>query len=223
MNKKLIVNVYNNYNNSYSYNNNNTIYNKHCEIIVNTLINSIFKNLYYKVINNDTIDYTYNNAIIGSIKFIYSSNNVIVYIPYYISNDTIDFNISKTISSTISQVFGNHLNTKIIIQKINYPYIDSKIIAKYIILNTTIGNFLSIKKIIIQHINIYYNKLPANINGIKIIINGRLTTEKVIPRKTSKSFIIGSITNPIITNKIFHIDYAKVTHKNKLGQYTIKV
>ena len=59
------------------------------------------------------------------------------------------------------------------------------------------------------------SELPSYISGIKIELAGRLLTEPVVPRITTKATLFGSFSGPV--------DYAKYTTKNELGAFTIKV
>lgn len=58
--------------------------------------------------------------------------------------------------------------------------------------------------------------------GIKITVRGRLITERVIPRKTSKSVVIGTFSPKNIPKNLkVNIDRGLVHLKNKTGAFTI--
>lgn len=131
----------------------------------------------------------------------------------------------NNLSIVLQKIYSCKVN--IIINKVHYPYINADILCKYLAFNANRNNFIHIWKSIANNPALGRNNLNSFLVGIKIIINGRLITESVIPRKTSKSVVIGTLRprnifgssadNNIITN----IDKAKINFKNKIGAFTI--
>lgn len=152
---------------------------------------------------------TYNN----------NKNTVIIQIYFYTNINKKSFNKPFLIINKILEILYNK-KVNLIIIRINYPYINRDIFAKYLVYNSSRWTFINFKDHINKKIKFSNNnnKLPFFITGIKIQIHGRLITEYIIPRITKKSYIIGKFSQSDIK-----IDSSKYTFKNKLGSFTINV
>jgi len=64
-----------------------------------------------------------------------------------------------------------------------------------------------------------YSITKSFLAGIKIKIGGRLMTQRVIPRKSSRVFQRGAIA----TGKVTYVDWSRVNLKNKRGAHSITV
>ncbi len=64
-----------------------------------------------------------------------------------------------------------------------------------------------------------HKTVPAILTGIKVRVSGRLSRDRVIPKKTVSQRESGSF----IRNKNSFVDYAVYNSKNKRGAYSIKV
>lgn len=68
--------------------------------------------------------------------------------------------------------------------------------------------------------NSFKNKMrPIEVTGFKVRLAGRLTTQKVVPRKTVKTFSRGTFVN----NKVNFVNSASFTSKNKNGAHRITI
>lgn len=108
----------------------------------------------------------------------------------------------------------------LVLTRIHYPYLNSTIFSKYLAHNASSSTFLNFQEAILTYPSIHGTDLPAHVSGIKVEISGRLMTEPVIPRVTTKSTLIGSFNSNTPSSLI---DYTKYTTKNELGAFTIKV
>lgn len=134
-------------------------------------------------------------------------------------------NYVKNLIVILQKIYGCRVN--IICNRLHYPYINANILAQYLWKNANRKNFIHIWKTIIRK-PIFFDsrtRLSAFIVGIKIKIGGRLITQRVIPRKTSKSVVIGTFSPQIIkeyrdNNKV-SIDMHKLNLKNRIGAFTI--
>jgi hypothetical protein len=68
--------------------------------------------------------------------------------------------------------------------------------------------------------NSFNNKMrPIEVTGYKVRLAGRLTTQKVVPRKTVKTFSRGTF----VKNKVNFVNTASFTSKNKNGAHRITI
>jgi Mitochondrial ribosomal protein (VAR1) len=97
-----------------------------------------------------------------------------------------------------------------------------------IVVPATLPEAQILPEIISEHYNklsidgniVYIHKtVPTVLTGLKVRISGRLSTERVIPKKTILSKEIGGFKR----NKSNLVDYAVYTNKNKRGSYSVKV
>nr|WBU10756.1 ribosomal protein S3 [Malassezia cuniculi] len=205
------------------------------------------------IISKPSISHTNNNIYINIFYFINNSNSKIKdkNINYnnnnnnsFNSNDKEIFNNKIVNLSKILSVIYNK-SVKINITRINYPYLNSNILAKYLSINANTNTFQHFVESIITYPNlnptgynsIYDNDnftLPSFITDITIQLSGRLVTEKAIPRVTKKISRISSDQVSLGTKlkqfgynenseRNIFIDKSSFTSKNHLGSFTIKV
>lgn len=192
---------------------NTTSDNIHSDIIIRSYFNIIFK---YCLISN--INYK-NTQYKVQVQFYYYCNNI---------NKDIDpinnINNIKNLCIVLETIYGKKVN--IIINRIHYPYINAQIISQYISIKTETNTFINFKQSIINNLKLSINNLPSFIVGIKININGRIITERIIPRKTKKSLILGSFSiindNNLVNNQI-KICKGQTNIKNDIGVFTIQI
>lgn len=163
------------------------------------------------------------SLLYSSPTYSHSSTKVTVHIFYYsnIKNSNKEKSIKKFISTTTMSSLGNCLSAiykkevSLIMTRVNYPYLNSSIFAKYLAHNAPSNTFIHFQDSIITYPSRNASELPAYISGIKIELSGRLLTEPVVPRMTKKVSLFGSFSGVV--------DYAKYTTKNELGAFTIKI
>lgn len=190
------------------------------------------------------------NALTSKPNFTFTTNLVIVQVFYYIpmvstgnNTKTINNNTVNNLGETLSTIFEQPVELRLV--KLNYPYLDSYILAQYIALNTQDYTFLQIVRRIFGSIGVspiiptqpvksgsddkkYYilsSAIPLGaIIGIKVRVSGRLMTERSRPRQTMQTAQIGSFSSPHGGQEnLFLVDSASFTTKNKKGAFTIKV
>lgn len=135
-------------------------------------------------------------------------------------------NTVNNLGDLLSKLFDRQVELQFV--KLNYPYLNSTILAKYIRHNTNKYKFRRIKgslfrkRPIVKNVEsneAYSMNLPSHIVGMKIKISGRLKTERVRPRKTVSITKIGGFNG----QKDLLIEYGSHTSKNKHGAFTVKV
>lgn len=187
----------------------NRIININFDIITN-IINAYFQILIFKHNIQYIISKPYYN--ITNIKL-----NITLY--YYINTkNPINYKHFTKLSNILSKIINKEVNITII--RINYPYINCCIFAKYLSFNSNTNNYLKFQESIITNLDFIStdNILISYICGIKIIISGRIITERIIPRITNKVFNFGTFKG----NNLI-IDSYKHTITNKRGTFTIIV
>lgn len=178
-------------------------------------------------------DYFFSRVIVLASKptITMTSEERVLTIFYYREDNSLeDTNINNLIEM-LSGVLKRPVKLRFV--KLNYPYLNSTILAKYLRLNMAKKNFRRlikellhmVQKIIIKNPNNYRSKnkkdrMPSHIIGMKIQIRGRLVTERVRPRKTVSTKQIGTIKS---NNKTTFVDFGSYTGKNAHGAYTVKV
>lgn len=245
--------------NNFNFFKNNNYFNNQQTKIATHIINTFFDNKYPNILINTPIFDNSNNKI-NITLFYYGNNayrnnnintntNTINNNNNYINNKDIksmkiiNNDIIIPLSDTLANVFEKQINFKLI--RIHYPYMNSEILAKYLISNASTNTFLHFSEAILTYPSLSpdtygnINKegsyiLPAYITSIRLELSGRLMTEQVVPRLTKKSL---RISNPnsnsastlneagIESNSINNMitDYAKYSVKNELGSFTLKV
>lgn len=177
--------------------------------------------------------------LLSQIKVNSTSSKIIVSFYYYHSNTQVKsqtINTSLTSASTLtnskmseegflikelsrcSAILSTILEKEVEIRatRLFYPYMNSTILAHYLVKNSASNTFLHFQESILSYPSFHASSLPSSILGMKIQLAGRIITEAVVPRLTVKSSIVGSFRNGFVEKGF-------CTTKNKLGAFTIKV
>ena len=233
--------------NNQNYFKNNDYHNQQVIKIANHLIKTFFNNKFPNIlISNPTFNNSTNKSIIS--LFYYGNNNINI-------NNNTNKKFSKvskvlftnkeimSLSEVLSQLFEKEVSINL--TRVHYPYMNSTILAQYLIKNATTNTFLHFSEAILTYPSLSPDTygtvdkdgsyvLPSYITSISLELSGRLVTEQQIPRVTKKS---SRISNPNINSgsnlsnsgvnsesmNIVLVDYGKFTHKNELGSFTLKV
>lgn len=216
----------------------NTFINQQINKVANHLIKTFFTNTFPNVlISNPVIDNGINKNTIT--LFYYGST----FTTTDKSNTIFQNEDIVPLSDALSILFEKEVNLKLI--RVHYPYMNSMILAQYLLKNAATNTFLHFSEAILTYPSLSpdtygtVNKdgsyvLPSYITGIRLELSGRLMTEQQIPRVTKKS---SRISNPNVNSgsslnesgissesmKNVLVDYAKYTSKNELGSFTLKV
>jgi hypothetical protein len=168
------------------------------------------------------------NALRGKPVFTITADSVIVHVFYYIpvSGQALNNNTVNNLGNALSSLFGRPVELRLV--KLQYPYLNSFILAQYIALNTQDYTLVQIVRRIFGSIaplkytqsnKALISDLPSHIVGIKVRVSGRLITERSRPRQTVQTAQIGSFAK----DNLSLVDSASFTTKNKKGAFTIKV
>jgi hypothetical protein len=142
----------------------------------------------------------------------------------------------KYLCENLSQLFKTYVNLDLI--RLYNPSSDSNILANAIgsVSNKTKIRIVRRKLLkrskivnpskIVNKAENYYNSLfetknisPGNLSGLNVKVAGRLLTEKVVPRRTVRSFQIGSLAR----GKANIVKTDRYTRKNKRGCFSVTV
>lgn len=228
--------------------------------------NNSKKYQYFKLINNANriLNYFFGTfyALISRPVYLFTQNKLIIFINYYLpktskrlsrrfvwkynklpSNSAKGFKPElKTLIQNLSKLFN--FKVELQLNRLNYPYQDSLILAKLLALGSNLNRFRSLMALIIKKslvitrdlkedkknedfYNVVINRkkikihksVPTVLTGLKVRISGRLLTERVMPKKTINQKEIGGFTR----DKNSLVDYAIFNSKNKRGSYSVKV
>ena len=168
------------------------------------------------------------NVLASKPVFTVTADKVIVNVFYYvdIKNQALNNNTINNLGDVLSKQFQRPVELHLV--KLSSPYLNSYILAQYIMLNAQKYNFDRIQHKIFNKTSIVKNneslkakaiELPSHIVGIKIRVSGRLNTERSKPRQTVQTAQIGSF---LINNKSL-VDTAMFTKTNNNGSVTVKV
>lgn len=163
------------------------------------------------------------DVLIGSPKFIITTNKIIVQIPYY--SRTVALMRGETNVNALMSLLKSTKHIELRFIRLQYPFLESSILSQYLALNASKYNFLRMKKILFQKslggTDTAHTYLPSLSTGVKMELSGRLTTQRSIPRKTVTNAHKGSFT---VSNKLdASLNLNQYTSKNKFGTYTMKV
>lgn len=179
----------------------------------NLVLTTYFHNIYSNI-----------PCIISIPEYTYTNSSVTISLFYYVGPTSVTSTSGLSILSTenidiLSSILTNILDKEVhlVLTRVYYPYINAYILAQYLAYNTSTDTFLNFEESILLYPSYSINNVPGNVTGIKIALNGRLTTEAVVPRLTTNIAIVGSFPDTNI------VDYASYTSKNDLGVFTIKV
>nr|YP_009912201.1 ribosomal protein S3 [Dictyophora indusiata]QLD96638.1 ribosomal protein S3 [Dictyophora indusiata] len=181
-------------------------------------LNDSFKKMRERLENLDSYIVANNSKKNLNILSNIESNNG----PSLISLNKIKF---KYLISFLEKIFNKKIELELI--RLKYPAHNSHILAQVLALSSKNLKFFTIMRKLLYNVNIKhpgflkhnFNIIPSYLSGIKIRLGGRLSTEKLIPRKTVKTYQIGSIAR----NKVNYKDNTRVTLKNKRGVYSFTV
>ena len=188
--------------------------------------------------------------LISNPRFYHSNNKVVVNIFYYVNvgrnmnnDNNMESNKVLPLANVLSVLFGKEVHINI--TRVYYPYMNSIILAQYLVKNAPTNTFLHISEAIVSYPSLSPNTygkegeedsfvLPSYITDIRLELSGRLVTEQQVPRVTKKSSRVSNsnvnagssleesgISSESMNNTV--VDYAKYTHKNQLGSFTMKV
>ena len=131
----------------------------------------------------------------------------------------------KYLISFLEKIFNKSIELELI--RLKYPAHNSNILAQVLAISSKKLKFFTIIRKLLYNVNIKqpgvlkhnFNTIPSLLSGIKVRLGGRLSTEKLIPRKTVKTYQIGSIAR----NKTNYREQSRITLKNKRGAYSFTV
>ena len=177
-------------------------------------------------------------VLVGESSYTILPTKCIVCIPYYVPKKETNLLFTEHKLTLLALTVSRWLKTKnceIRLIRLEYPYLDSTVLAKYLAHNANKYNFTQLQKGVLNHINLLSGEdatltnlknkknsfLPLSfITGVKLETAGRLTTQRSVPRKTVDNTHSGSFKiSPHLGYSISNYQY---TSKNKLGAFTIK-
>lgn len=240
-NHKLIKNFLNSnklmLSNNYSFNKslkNGSIYTLNAEKIRTKIIDHFFSPI---------------NALSSKPNFIVSTDKVIVNVFYYILSDGLvpasegskmlkkevkglNPNTLNNLGTTLRKLFGRKVELQFV--KINYPYLNRTILAKFIRMNTFKYKFTKLSDFAFRStpvaLNSYVNfnrqqrldfKLPSHMVRMKIRVGGRLMSQRAKPRLSVWTKSLGKFNGK--NNKDMLMELGSYTTKNKNGALTVQV
>lgn len=174
-----------------------------------------------QIMANRVIQSFFKSAKILSGKPMYKVFNrkVVVNVPYFCTqNIGLTETQTNALGMAVARLFGTQVELRLV--RLQYPYLDSAILAQYIALNAGNYNFLRMQKMLFNKVSLAStNSLPHQTMGIKVELAGRLPTQRSIPRKTVENGHIGSFSS----TSGQPLDFNQYASKNKLNAFTIKV
>jgi hypothetical protein len=136
----------------------------------------------------------------------------------------------KFLISFLEKLFNKPIELNLI--RLKYPYHESNILAQVLALSSKKYKFFLIMRKLFYTASIkhpsalattsqadMFNIIPSYLSGLKVRLAGRLLTEKLIPRKTVKTFQLGSLSR----GKVNFKTTSRITLKNKRGAYSFTV
>lgn len=152
-------------------------------------------------------------------------NKIVVQIPYFLPVGILTEAKINALGVAITRLF-NQGKSPVVVEvrliRIQYPYLDSSILAQYLALNAGKYNFTRMQKMIFRKVPtismgtvLPADALPSHLTGVKLELAGRLTTQRSIPRKTVENGHTGSLNTSL--------DFSQYASKNKLNSFTMKV
>lgn len=169
-------------------------------------------------------------ALAGKPIYTLTSYSMVVHVFYYIPvrSQALNNNTVNNLGKALNLLFKRPVELRLV--RLQYPYLDSYILAQSIAMNTqdytlvqivreVFGGISPVKNIALQSFNVLNNPLPSHIVGVKIRVSGRLMMERSRPRQTVQTAQVGSFTK----DNLALVDSASFTTKNKKGAFTVKV
>lgn len=133
----------------------------------------------------------------------------------------------KLLCTILSRIFRK--NVEFDLTRLHFPFFDDNILVKAIAIMTKKVPVRNIIRFIFSKTIIHSNRtnnltnrgsiIPSFLGGIKIKIGGRLMTQRVIPRLSSRVIQRGAIAR----GKTNYVDWSRVNLKNKRGAHSITV
>lgn len=188
-------------------------------------------------------------ALSSKPNFIVSRDKVTINVFYYIPSNRTNTNVKKwdknrkknhkvieslnqntlnNLGRTLRKLFDRQVELQFV--KLNYPYLNRTILAKYIGINTTRYKFKKVvgsvfrERPVVMNNNESFNQkhklsLPSHMVRMKIRRSGRLRSERAKPRMTVLEKKLGDFNdkNGTLT------ELGSWTSKNKHGAFTVKV
>lgn len=174
-----------------------------------------------QIMANRVIQSFFKSAKILSGKPTYKAFNrkVVVNVPYFCTqNIGLTETQTNALGMAVARLFGTQVELRLV--RLQYPYLDSAILAQYIALNAGNYNFLRMQKMLFNKVSLAStHSLPHQTMGVKVELAGRLPTQRSIPRKTVENGHIGSFSS----TSGQPLDFNQYASKNKLNAFTIKV
>lgn len=154
-----------------------------------------------------------------------TATTVSVTVFYYMVEErsALNSNTINALGEVVSTVWGRSVELRLV--KLHYPYLNSEILAAFIVKNLEHDRFERVVAKIfgvatpVRYVRAEDSSLPSHIVGIKIRLGGRLTTESSRPRMTTQSAQIGSFKKSTRTL----IESGQCTSVNKKGALTVQV
>ena len=135
--------------------------------------------------------------------------------------------ILKKLCSVLSNIFNKIVIFDLI--ALNKPFFDDNILVQVIAILSKKTPALTILDFIYRNSELYskftandkyrYNITKSFLSGIKIKIGGRLMTQKVVPKITSRTIQRGAT----LKGKVTFVDWSRINLQNKRGAYSITV
>lgn len=151
------------------------------------------------------------------------NGKVVVQVTYYVPNSVVPLADNKinALGVAIAQLLAGDQRSpdtrvELRLVRLQYPYLESSILAQYVAINAGKFNFLRMRKMVMSKSAALISGKSGLGSGLKLELAGRLTTQRSIPRKTVENGHTGSFSGKAL-------DFSQYASKNKLGAFTIKV
>lgn len=173
-----------------------------------------------------------------------NQNKITIYLLYYMPHKSVTSKYNNNVKHNNNIVYninglGNYINQKcyknlkleLRFVELHYPYLDSYIFAQYIALNSMKYTFNKIRKtlykrlLLIKYNNsaVYKSSLSnykSYVTGVKMLINGRLASQRIRPRTAKYITSAGSFKHNSHNSLV---DYDINTFKNNMGAFSVKI
>lgn len=166
------------------------------------------------------------NALMGKPVFTVKNNKTVVQVFYFTPKDIIHNSSINVLGNTLTRCLECEVELRLI--HLNKALLDGSILTQYLSLNSNKYSFnrlfdmlkASLPTVVAKDfINENSTDIASHINGIKVKLSGRLTTQRSGPRQTVNTNQLGSS----VKGQYGATDFSQYTSKNKLGAFTIKV
>jgi len=126
-------------------------------------------------------------VIVGTPKFIFKTNKVVVQVPYFMPKGSLVENQINALGTAIADSASTSEIVELRLIRLQYPYLDSSILAQYLALNARKYNFLRMKKRLFKKTPIsssYSAVSPKDTENNGIFSAATLAKEKQLPLPT---------------------------------------